>query len=281
MKKKKIIAILSILTVFVVACFITVNAQIGKNNSVTKDTVGYTVKSVYDEKQDGWIYGFEIIYVTEDSSINYIFDGYNLKYRPNGTEYYVSYRDMETGEEKERIPSKYATLSTSAVYRDEIKLINNFFNEKKYQKTISIDDLSDLDIEKIDKDYLVDLFNKTIESKVKTTPGQYLEAPSLEWKTQKSTDKENPGEWQVMYITDYGYIQDIEIEFIKSDDTYLSELANTRTISTKDSKLLNQIEQLEKQILDNQAISLSKDDTTINSDLTNLLNSLNEDVLTK
>lgn len=281
MKKRISIISFSLMAVLVVVCFITVKAQISNNELISENNIGYTVKSVYDEKEDGWLYGFEIVYVTADSSVNYIFDGYNLKHRPSGTEYYVSYKDMETGEEIEKIPSKYATLSTSAVYRDEVKNINDFFNQKKFQQTISLSDLADLDINKISKEYLVDLFNRTISSKVKTTPGEYLNAPSLEWKVQESTDTENPGEWQVMYITDYGYIQDIEIEFIKSDNTYLSEQAKTRNISGEDAKMLEEIEKLEKQIIENQAISLNKDDNTLNSDLNNLLSDINQNVLTK
>ena len=118
---------------------------------------------------------------------------------------------METGEEIERIPSKYATLSTSEKYRDEIKEINNFFNNKKFVREITLKDLDTLNVTKISKSYLVDLFNRTINSQMKSNPGEYIKAPSLEYKTQKSSDVNKPGEWQVMYIIDYGYINNIEI----------------------------------------------------------------------
>lgn len=199
MRNKAVIASL-VLSILAIGLF-TVNAQ--NSYSTNSNNVEYTKRSVYDEKEDGWVYGFEIVYVTKDSSINYIFDGYNLKHRPSGTEYYVSYKDEE-GNEIERIPSKYATLSTSEKYRDDIKKINEFFNENKFEQIISLNDLSELDITEIKKEYLVDLFNRTINSKIKTSAGNYLDIPSLDWKVQTSTDENYPGEWQVMYIMDYG-----------------------------------------------------------------------------
>jgi len=169
-KKQKNLIRISIVTTFVLLIGIfTVNAGANKKQTIyNENNIGYTVKSIYDKQEDGWLYGFEIAYVNGSSNVNYIFDGYNLKYIPTNTDYYISYKDMETGEEIKRIPSRYATLSTSAIYRYDIKKINEFFNLKKFNKSITIDDLSELNIDNIDKEYLVDLFNRTINSEIKT-----------------------------------------------------------------------------------------------------------------
>ncbi|MCI9434920.1 MAG: hypothetical protein HFI86_06600 [Bacilli bacterium] len=287
-KKQKNLIRISIVTTFVLLIGIfTVNAGANKKQTIyNENNIGYTVKSIYDKQEDGWLYGFEIAYVNGSSNVNYIFDGYNLKYIPTNTDYYISYKDMETGEEIKRIPSRYATLSTSAIYRYDIKKINEFFNLKKFNKSITIDDLSELNIDNIDKEYLVDLFNRTINSEIKTTPGEYVNIPSLDWKKQESTDEQNPGEWQVMYITDYGYIYDIEIEFINNDKNYLSDSLSKNSRSNADTELLEEIENLEDSIIKNQGISLEElkknnDVLGNNPDLNNLLDSLNQEIFNK
>lgn len=287
-RKQKNIFNIGIVTMFVLLIGVfTANAQTSKKQIVANETdIGYTMRSIYDEQKDGWLYGFEISYINESSDVNYIFDGYNLKYIPNNTDYYISYKDSETGEEIQRISSKYATLSTSETYRDDVKKINEFFNLKKFNKSITINDLSELDIDNIDKEYLVDLFNRTINSKLKTTPGEYVNIPSLDWKKQESTDEQNPGEWQVMYITDYGYIYDIEIEFVNSEQNYLSDSLNKNSRSNADTELLEEIEILEDSIIKNQGISLEElkknsDVLDNNQDLNNLLNRLNQEIFEK
>lgn len=276
MKKKRFI-IVFIGMVALLAGVFTVSAKTFQNNN--SNEVGYTLKSIYDKMDDGWLYSFEIAYVENDPNIYYIFDGYNLKHRPSGIEYYVSYVDAETGKELEKIPSRYATLSTSEKYREDIKKINDFFNQSQFKQNISIDDLEQLEVENISKEYLVDLFNRTISSEIKNIPGEYISAPSLEWKTQTSTDESKPGEWQIMYILDYGYIQDIEIEFVNSDGTYLSEQTEKLDFSSADNELLENIETLEENIITSQNVNIttSRSDRNLinNSDLNKLLNDLN------
>lgn len=210
----------------------------------------YTEQSVFDDKGNGWIYNFEIIYLDGEEELNYIFDGYNLKYKPVGKEYYVSYNDLETGKEIDRIPARYATLSTSEVYRNDVALINKYFNEKQFKSKITINDLKDLTITKIDKKYLVDLFNRTISSNIMSKSGKYIKAPSLDIKTIDMED--GSGSWQLMYILDYGYISNIEIEFINEDNKNLSD---KKDLSSNEKKLLSEIDDLEDRIIKEQKVS--------------------------
>lgn len=263
MKKFRYISILSLICIVLVG-ILTVNAQTIKENN----EVGYTEKSIYDQKEDGWIYSFEIIYVKKDKSVNYIFDGYNLKYKESD-DYYVSYKDAETGTEIDRIPSKFATLSTSGEYRDEIKEINKYFNEKKYSKTITINDLSELNITKISKEYLVDIFNRSITSDTKIKPGKYINASSLERITKKSTDENLSGEWQVMYLIDYGEIVNVDIEFISEDGEFLSDKANKDKALISDRNMNNNINKIEDEIIASQKANPSSDTNfKINSEST-------------
>ena len=282
MKKSGIVASCICMVVLLIG-ILTVHAQSNNKKLIVDSELGYTERSVFDELEDGWVYGFEIIYADENQTINYIFDGYNLKHKPEGTEYYISYKNMETGEEIERIPSKYATLSTSEKYRDEIKEINNFFNNKKFVREITLKDLDTLNVTKISKSYLVDLFNRTINSQMKSNPGEYIKAPSLEYKTQKSSDVNKPGEWQVMYIIDYGYINNIEIEFIPENKTEVASFNSYSVQSQQESSLLEQLENeiIEKQSTSSEDLTESDSVLTNNSDLRSLLDSINNDILNK
>ena len=104
MKRKGIILSAVCMAILLIGV-LTVHAQSSNKKPMVDSELGYTERSVFDEKEDGWVYGFEIIYVEEEQTVNYIFDGYNLKHKPTGTEYYISYKDMETGEEIERFDS--------------------------------------------------------------------------------------------------------------------------------------------------------------------------------
>lgn len=245
--KKKYYFFIGILVL--VAGAIVVKAMNKRKPFVDTELV-YTEQSVFDDKGNGWIYNFEIIYLDGEEKLNYIFDGYNLKYKPVGKEYYVSYNDLETGKEIDRIPARYATLSTSEVYRGDIALINNYFNEKQFKSKITINDLKDLKITKMDKKYLVDLFNRTISSDIMNESGKYIKAQSLDIKTIDMED--GSGNWQIMYILDYGYISNIEIEFIAEDNKNLSD---KKDLSSDEEKLLSEIDNLEERIIKEQQVS--------------------------
>lgn len=76
---------------------------------------------------------------------------------------------------------------------------------------------------------------------------------------------------------DYGYIQDVEIEFINNDEIYLSDKVRARNASNDDIELLEKIEELEDKIVENQTTSSTKlNSSTLisNTDLNNLLDNL-------
>lgn len=273
--KNKIIAVILVIGLFVVG-FLVANTQ-SVNAEQSSLEVAYTEKSVYDNKEDGWLYGFEIAYVKKNKTMSYIFDGYNLKYKESD-DYYVSYKNKETGEEIQRIPSKFASLSTSKEYRDEIKAINKFFNTKQFVKSINLSDLKTLEIIKISKEYLVDLFNRTINSEMKTIPGKYFEDSFLDKETQVSTVEGLKGEWQVTYLLDYGTIYAVNIEFIDENGNYLSDKAQNKNVSTTEETMYNSIQEIENNIIKNQKIELIsvKEQSGTSSDINKLLSKLLE-----
>ena len=84
MKKSGIVAACICMVVLLIG-ILTVHAQSNNKKLIVDSELGYTERSVFDELEDGWVYGFEIIYADENQTINYIFDGYNLKNKPEGT----------------------------------------------------------------------------------------------------------------------------------------------------------------------------------------------------
>ncbi|MDD2435562.1 MAG: hypothetical protein PHO63_04835 [Bacilli bacterium] len=277
--KNKVIASVILIGLFAVG-FLVANAQsVSAEQNDIKIT--YTEKSIYDNKEDGWFYGFEIAYAKSDKTRSYIFDGFNLKYKESD-DYYISYKNKETGEEIQKIPSKYATLSTSKEYREEIKEINKFFNKKQFDKTISLSDLEELNIAKISKEYLVDLFNRTINSEMKTIPGKYFEAPFLDKETQVSSDENVKGKWQVSYLLDYGKIHEINIEFIDGNGNYLSDVEKNKSASVTEKAMFDDVQEIEKSIIKSQKIesNLATEKNATYSDLNKLLNNLSKKLIT-
>lgn len=258
-----------------------VNASVEKSKIIS-----YSQRNVYDEKEDGWIYTFEINYPIDDSEIVYMFDGYNLKYKELDG-YYVPVVDDATNEEIYRITPNYITLSISEEYKWDIQKIVKYFNEKQFIDEISISDLESLDILTISKEYLVDIFNRTINSELKTQPGEYYESSFTGRVYQKSTDESMPGEWQATYILSYGDIYDVNIEFITENGIYLSDKVEKNIISTTEKNLVSQIEAIENNIVSNQNVnsnevsntSRSNSSTKTNSDLVNLLKKLQTELI--
>ncbi len=219
----------------------------------------------------------EILYF-KDKNV-YIFDGYNLKYKELEG-YYVPVVNKETGEILDKVKPNYVTLSISEVYKNDIKKIHDFFNKNQFNEEIDIKDLDGLDVEIASKEYLVDLFNRAISSELKTAPGNYYNNSFISTVNVKSTDSEIPGKWQISYLLDYGFIYDVNIEFIDSNGNYLSDIAQSKNISNIEATMFNTIQKIESDIVQQQKIkiNLTKEKTAINSDLNKLLANLSEEL---
>lgn len=262
MKKTLIISAI-ILGLSMTGLFVA-NAENQKSDSMVDSTneVLYTVKSVYDEKEDGWVYGFEIDYIKDSNNRIYNFDGYNLKYKKLDG-YYVALLD-ENNQEVGQLSSKYITLSISKYHKDEVKMINQFFNEKKFDNVISISDLNELNITKFDKGYIVDLFNRTINSEMKSNPGKYFNDEFVNKVSKRATIDGIDGEWQIAYINDYGNLLSFNIEFIDNDGNYLSDIINNKQATEKQTKIYNDIQNIENNIVKTQTVKLNTSTNTKN-----------------
>lgn len=281
--KKSLIIKMSILLFLVVSAAIIIihksNVNADTSNMGASRPTFDQEKYSLTEGEDGWFYAFEISYPKDDSyDITYMFDGYNLKYKELDG-YKVPVKD-EKGNVLYEVSPNYITLSISKYHKSDIHLINDYFNEKQFQSTISGNDLMDLKLDVLDKDLIINCFNKAINSDMQKTPGKYYDKSFVNRISTKSTSKDLVGEWQISYLNNFGYIKEAKIEFIFEDGTYLSDLAE------KDNNyfdLFNNIKAIEKEIISNQSykdtISYVKNIKTkynINKDLVNLLNKTEE-----
>ncbi len=219
----------------------------------------FTIKYAYDDKEDGWKIAFKIN-LYSNGKRSYSFNGYNLKYDELDG-YYIPMVDKDTGEIVEKIKPKTITLSVSEKYSEEVLAINKYFNEKQFMTSISLYDLNDLSLKNIDKDYLVNLFNRAINSKEIEEPGNYADSPLSDCIKVESTEESMPGTWRLFYIIDYGNISDIYIDFISKDGTHLKD---KKKMNEKEKNITSEITELEHSLIDklNQKSVMSKEKNT-------------------
>ena len=257
---------LLIATILLFGCFAIYKYQ--NVNADSKDLSNHKTytQSAYDIKEDGWIYYFKI-YSTDYNETQYEFNGYNLKYSDMDG-YVIEVKDSSTNEVIDTIKPGYVSLINSKEYKDDIKNISSYFNENGFKKEISLEDLNDLTLKKLNREYIKELFNQAINKEKEEVDGKYAKAPVFGIKSKVSTDKNLEGTWQVAYLLDHGDIYKINIEFIDKKGNYVSD---TKT----NEDIINQINSEENNIINDQNIKLNNN---INNDLKELLTELKNDL---
>lgn len=228
-------------------------------------TVSYVSKCVTKEKSDGWFEIFCIEPLKKDQNLkevknNYVyndkttysFDGYNLKYKEI-KDCYIPIYDKK-GNEVGKVPTSVPSFATSKIYRNEINEISSFFNTQKFKTKITLNDLEELKIKKIDKQELVNLFNEAFE-KQPVEIGKFKNIPILNIIQSEPSDDYI---FQVGYYCEYGTIKKINIEVIFNNNTYLSDLAQKKNPKKEYLNMHKDIEAFEKYILENQELDISK-----------------------
>lgn len=240
-KVKKIFIVSFLALIAIIGIGITTNKIFAA--SPTSDE--YTLKLAYADKEDGWKYYFKI-YDSKEGT-RYTFNGINLKYdKLDG--YYVPIVDEKTNEVIDKMESDIIILSISEKYSDDILNINEFFNTKSFKSKITLSDLDDLSVNYIDKNELVKLFNNAITSKEYTKMGLFDKAIGFR-KTEVKTDNSKlNGKYRIALTIDYGYITNLNIEYIDNKDQYLSSKINT---NFEDKELLQELENIETDLINN------------------------------
>lgn len=225
---------------------------------------GFASKCTTIDKTDGWFYFFCIQYPKTDKSIktvknnydrsnaySYVFDGFNLKYKKLDG-YYVKISDKD-GNEVGQIEPAFPSLSVSETQRDEINEISDFFANKSFNKIISLTDLEDLNVNTIDKESLVQMFNAAYE-KEPIELGKYTDLPQAEIVL---SDSEKNYKYSIGYYVEYGNIIKINIDILYDDNTYLSDLIQNNIASNDQIKEYENLKKIEKFIIEKQSFDIS------------------------
>lgn len=189
-----------------------------------------------------------------DESANYVFDGINLKYK-SLDEFYIPVYD-ENKNEISKVEAPYPSYSVSKKYRDEVKKINKFLNDKKFKNEISLYDLKDLDTKFFSKDELVSMFNYAY-TKEPVELGNYIDLP---FASIINSISNNGFCFQVGYYSEYGNISKINIEIVYDDGKHLSDLVSKGESSKEQNELYSKINKIEQYIILEQKLDISKSD---------------------
>lgn len=202
--------------------------------------------SFYDE-QSGWNYSLMIHYPDKkkDEIDSISLDGINLKYAKLDGFSTVNVLDEE-GNVVDTADRVMPSLIASDMYDKEITEIHDFLTDKKFNHTISENDLKDLNITVISKKQLVDLYNEAIVLPTRRL-GKFMAAPYANCAQSKL---DNDDIVQVSYESNYGDMGKINIEYIYSSDdgSHLSDRVLNGTASEEEVLFQREIDNLEKQI---------------------------------
>ena len=232
MKKTIIVFILLAVFMFPLGC--------EKKQTDNKSRI-YSVSSLLD-KGDGWYYQFMLSREENGNILNYAFNGSNLRHT-DIPGYSFKHYDAETGEILKKLETEMAFLTDDDIRGAEVLAINNFFEEKHFNDHITLEDLSDLEIEYFDKEDLVYLFNNALDEEFSRSQGQD-DLTGI----YKSNDN-GKGYWQIGTLSDYGYIKAVNIDYIDNNKGSLVDRVEKGTI--KDKNIYNKIKEIEEYILNN------------------------------
>ena len=257
-KKKKIITISVFCVLFITIIFILLLIFTNKEkNNLPKpgEKVPFISQIAVKEKEDGWVCHMNIEYLKDNTNMPYYYgyDCENLKYKeiidfvPTGEE--------EIGNEKftYKIGSNHSHYIYNSSYNDDIKNINNYFIENKYNKEISLNDLDDLQLTKISKNDVLELYNKAINSPKVYKWGNIimLNHPSY---LSMSMQKDNYT-WYFGYLINFGHIEYVNIELM-INDKYLSDFIIENRASNDEKEIYENIQEIESYIIEKQKFDL-------------------------
>ena len=252
MKKKTIIIIF--ISIFMVLGTILTASAFVKNNKKELIPISFNSRYASVEKDDGWVCSFEIYNYPKDEIYNgleyYHYDCENLKY-----DFLYDYQSTINTENGDSYKAKgsWVSFSWSDKYSSDISKISDYFNIKKFNKTISLDDLSELKLETdIDKNEIVDLFNKAYSSKKVDKFGPFIDFQPV--KVQESMTINNYT-WTFGYKENHGYIVDVYIN-AKYNNKWLVEI-DDKTLEQKE--ILDNIDKIEKYIIEKQTLILPEE----------------------
>ena len=259
-RSRYVIFICSIILLLIIIGFGIAIYAISKNESrlnskiVPGSQVYFPVQYAQLEKEDGWTCYFEIEYESSESNkpYYYSYNCENFKY-PKLDGFVSSGTESDsTGTFTYEIPVNHPNYIYHERYSEEVRRIQSYFQEHEFQTVISMEDLSELDLELIDKQEVLDLYNKAISSKKIEIYGNYPEiAPSY---LSVSTTKNNYT-WYLGYMRVAGNIPYIYLD-VKIGNDYLSDIIQNQTATDEQKSMYEAIQTIRSYMLEKQTFEL-------------------------
>ena len=255
----------------------------GKNNDnsvkeeKTKTNRTYYEKGISIEEEDGWYQTF--IMSTYDLSVEdtqNFYNACNIKYE-SLPDYNILIYDAVTKEVIDRIPS-FPNLVISekskdgVTEREEVKIVDNYFNSKDFNRTINVNDLKDLDLKLLDKEKIVKSFNAVYEKDFSTKNSNlYLPECAIRKDKQKNGFKV-----QIGFINTRPEILALRIDLLYSNGKYLSDLIENNQATTEQINMYNNFKQISDYIITRQSINV-RNKFSFNGDVYNRIYSMIDD----
>lgn len=251
-KTSKITVLIVLMTLMCSGC--AVKEKEKKVQETTEEEVyGYTARYGTYETNDGsgWLYVMEISYVGEKTKYN--FEGINEKYTSlDGftIKVYDEYGEVDY----ELEPGGAVAMGYDDKYDKELTVIDNFLEQKKFTEPISLEDLEELKLEKIEKEGIVAAFNEAITSSERTEFGPLANHPYANLYRSKVKDGK---QWLVFVLSSYGYAQKVKIDYV-SDGEYLSDKERANTLTKDEKKLNKDMKAIEQWMMEANTFDLKK-----------------------
>ena len=244
MKNKKILLIVFI---FLIIIFIFSFFYINNHRKKTiAEEMKFVEKCAFKDIDDEWTYYMCVDYDKDDLNkkiFSATFGGINMKYT-SLKDHYIEVLD-ENNNIIDKIDTNYVSLANGQSTKNEMREINLFLEEKKFNTTININDLKNLKTKYIDKQLLVDMYNEAYNSMSKPV-GKYI---SNSFAGGKISENGEEYKYQIVYILDYGNISKLNIELIYNDGTYLSDLIKNNKATQLQEKMYNKLIEIQQKII--------------------------------
>lgn len=205
-------------------------------------------------KENGWIFQLIIESMEQDENNNrsFHFDGTNMKHQSlEGIHMAVKDENgNEVGQGKVKIPH----YSYVEAYRNELDKINSYFEQKNWKEKITIEDLSDLELEYFEKEDIVAVFHLAIQDETyKNQFGPYniVESDCIQKKLS------NGATLQLSFFNNYGYVRELNIEYLFPDGSYLSDKVVHKNANDLEVQAQLYLDRIEQEFLKTQTIQLT------------------------
>lgn len=259
-KNKKIIIIAGVIISVLMICSYSIIVKVKKDSAKTYDdlapntAVHFPSKMAVIEKDDGWVARFNIEYSDKNSKTPYLYDYgcHNLKYKVLKGYTAHGVEEDNSGRYEYEVKTNHPNCIYNKDYSEDISAISNYFKEKEFNESIKMEDLDGLQLKKVDKKELLELYNKAITSELVTQYGNYSKYPQANLKKSISADGYT---WYLGYLLNKGKIVYVNLE-LQIGEEYLSDKIKKNTATEEEKKIFSNIKEIEEHIIKTQKLSL-------------------------